>query len=190
MVELYEQMQANFISPVAAARSAALNVIAYCSELSTKQFSVINMMLLLVILYVVFRIYSLMFTLRNPLFERAKSIVDSVYNQVESLDEEFDPLKERIVNNVVYPPVCIKVVQAAHVKFGFVNDNKANRLMLSKFIREWFSEKGLRPSHSISHFPIALELCFMPTPSEELALQMRRCVQDRRSMIGGSGSRL
>lgn len=183
-LSMVELMQNILVSPVAAVKSAALIVTAYCNGVLTEHFSAIFLVLLLVILYFLFRIYNLMFAMRNPLYLRAKSIVNSARDQVETLDEEFDPLVERVTNNVVYPPVCVKVVQAAHIKFGFVNDNKANRLMLSKFIREWFIERGLRPSHIVSHFPIALELCFMLTPSEKLAFQMRRCVQEDRSMIG------
>lgn len=56
-----------------------------------------------------------------------------------------------------------KCAVQARVKFGTVKDTEANREMLSDFIRKHMVERGVRPSHIVQLYPLAVTLALVPT---------------------------
>jgi hypothetical protein len=63
--------------------------------------------------------------------------------------------------------------RAAKVRFSLPTDNRANRLAVHAFLREWMKDHGHRPSHIARDLPIAVELTFCPSEAEILAKRMR-----------------
>jgi len=62
---------------------------------------------------------------------------------------------------------------AARVKYGFMKDSIANRLVARRFILDAFRERGMRPAHIRRCLPLAIEVAMTPMDSEILAVAIR-----------------
>lgn len=67
----------------------------------------------------------------------------------------------------------LRAVDAARAKLGDLRETAANRLVVSRVIRDTMSEWGMRPSHVAFYAPTAVELYFIPTEQMVVAKQIR-----------------
>jgi len=65
-------------------------------------------------------------------------------------------------------------VAHARAKIGVVADNAANRMVVSRVIRDYMSGRAMRPSHVAFYAPVAIELYFIPTSQDVLAMGIKR----------------
>lgn len=84
------------------------------------------------------------------------------------------------------PPETVKAVRAedagkfvgacvmsAKVVFGTPTDDRANRLVIRKFLRDLMEEHGMRPTHIMKYLDMTTELVFVPSASELHAARLR-----------------
>lgn len=64
-------------------------------------------------------------------------------------------------------------VMSAKVVFGTPTDDRANRLVVRKFLRDLMEEHGMRPTHIMKFLDMATELVFIPSASELHAARLR-----------------
>jgi hypothetical protein len=147
---------------------------------STRHIVAITVLLLVIVLYQQWS------SCRDQLRMEAESLVSQFTNEVEELEVESPACihAAHAAKNRLYTPVCVLAVQEARTIYGVVNDNRANRLVVSKFIRDWMRERGMRPSHIVKYSVIAIELFFVPTPSEHLAVHLQSIARRERAMLG------
>jgi len=73
------------------------------------------------------------------------------------------------------PKNCQRLaVDHARAELGTVKDNAANRLVVSRVIRNFMVERGMRKTHVAYYFPVAVELYFIPTDQDVFAAEVRR----------------
>jgi hypothetical protein len=182
-------MSVNMTLPVAAVKSAAQNVFAYLGIPDDKQplieTHIAYGLLVLCIIYVVRVVMRVLFA-RGVETPRARALCDKIHTGVDSYDGDATDVCEvaRVGGKRVASPICIIAVQEARCRLGICNDNKANRLMIGKFIRDWMRERGMRPSHIAKYSVIALECYFVPTEAEVFAAEIRSAAQARRAAMG------
>lgn len=83
---------------------------------------------------------------------------------IETNDVDEDTGKQTFVERCVERPTAFRRWAVAMVKaeVGTVRKTEANRLMVSKIIRDILSEHGVRKSHWHLHLPVIEALYFVP----------------------------
>lgn len=71
----------------------------------------------------------------------------------------------------------LKGAALAKARFGLVDDTEANNIMLSDFIRKIMLEHGIRPSHVLQLYPLAVALALVPSEAEIMASRLRASAQ-------------
>lgn len=84
----------------------------------------------------------------------------------EELSSEFERLGERLSMPARRARWVVKAATMAKVKFGMLSLTEANELMVSDYIRKLMVEHGVRPSHIVQLYPLAVALAFNPSSSE------------------------
>lgn len=84
----------------------------------------------------------------------------------EQLPVAFEQLGERLRMPARRARWVVKAATMAKVKFGLLQQTEANELMVSDYIRKLMVEHGVRPSHIVQLYPLAVALAFMPSRSE------------------------
>jgi len=89
--------------------------------------------------------------------------------QLDSFDEDDDD-----VNQPVFSQVAQAAAVECRIKFGLMRDTKANRMIVSGWLRSWLSERvDMRKVDQARHYPMALEACFVPTLEDVAAARFR-----------------
>jgi len=72
--------------------------------------------------------------------------------------------------------IACEVAFAARSKYGLLRDNKANRMVIGAFVRDYLviSKPDLRVVDRVRHTPMAIEACFIPLEEDILAYRVRR----------------
>nr|UUW21097.1 MAG: p33 protein [Sanya tombus-like virus 4] len=83
--------------------------------------------------------------------------------------------------------IVAEAVAHCHAIVGALGDNKANRLVVSDVVRRFMREHGMRPTHILERYPMAVEAYFMASPSEMMASKARRS-KFKRHMSRPAGS--
>jgi hypothetical protein len=116
-----------------------------------------------------------------------QGVEDEVYMDVSEGEEDVPPEIAEAARNVQYGrcdkgprrwkarhySAITRAALALKNQFGLLDDNEANRLMGSKWVRKWMAERGMRPSHIVSSYLAAVETWLTATSDEQAGLQMR-----------------
>jgi hypothetical protein len=120
---------------------------------------------------------------------------DEVEDQVEGVfgdlfAEEPDALQDlsrRLNMPTLRSRWVVKAAALAKAKFGLVSDTPANQLMLSDFIRKAMTEHGIRPSHIVQLYPLAVALALCPSESEIQAARLQASAINLNAMYRRAG---
>jgi len=96
----------------------------------------------------------------------------------EQLSEEFEGLGSRLHMPARRARWVVKAATMAKVKFGALSQTEANELMVSDYIRKLMAEHGVRPSHIVQLYPLAVALAFCPSASEVAYSRLKASAQN------------
>lgn len=105
----------------------------------------------------------------------------------EQLSPEFERLGERLRMPARRARWVVKAATMAKVKFGMLSLSEANELMVSDYIRKLMVEHGVRPSHIVQLYPLAVALAFNPSSSEIAYSRLKASAESSigRLLVGG-----
>lgn len=114
-------------------------------------------------------------------------------NEEDNLSDTGDtsPEEGSMKPHPIHRPARIVAQAAAHVraKRGLLKETPANRLLVDRDVRYYMKDRKMRPSH-IAHFhPLAVELYFIPTDSDLMAVRLQKLpeVRSAKALLGGNG---
>jgi hypothetical protein len=105
----------------------------------------------------------------------------------EQLSQEFEELGARLRIPARRARWVVKAATMAKVKFGILSLTEANELMVSDYIRKLMVEHGVRPSHIVQLYPLAVALAFNPSSSEIAYSRLKASAESSigRLLVGG-----
>lgn len=105
----------------------------------------------------------------------------------EQLPEEYEDLGVRLRMPARRARWVVKAATMAKVKFGVLQQTEANELMVSDYVRKLMVEHGVRPSHIVQLYPLAVALALMPSQSEVMYSKLRGSGQNTIAKLLESG---